>query len=72
MPENNYNMINPVEGLNNLAAINPASRRKERKKKQTFDKKKNKKRIFEESEDFEKDKFDNKENRDEHRVDFKA
>ena len=38
MPENNYNMINPVEGLNNLAAINPVDRRKERQKKQNPDK----------------------------------
>ena len=48
MPENNYNMINPVEGLNNLAAINPVDRRKERQKKQNPDEKKNKNRIFEE------------------------
>ena len=72
MPENNYNMINPVEGLNNLAAINPVDRRKERQKKQNPDEKKNKNQIFEENEDLEKDKFGNKENQDEHRVDFKA
>jgi hypothetical protein len=63
-------MINPVEGLNNLAAISQVDRRKERKQKEEQNKKK-KENSFEEKQD---DQFenDNEITTSEHQIDFKA
>ena len=34
MPDNDYNIIKPVEGLQNIAGLTPARRREERKRRQ--------------------------------------
>jgi hypothetical protein len=39
MPENNYNLINPVEALHNVSQLNPTSQRQHRKRKDSWEKK---------------------------------
>ena len=36
MPDDNFNIIKPVEGLQNLAGLNPVRRREERKRRQNL------------------------------------
>lgn len=36
MPNNDYNIIKPVEGLHNIAGLTPAKRREERKRRQNM------------------------------------
>ena len=36
MPDNDYNIIKPVESLQNIGALTPARRRKERKHRQNL------------------------------------
>ena len=38
MAENNYNIIKPVESLQNIRGLTPAKRREERKKQQNLQK----------------------------------
>lgn len=40
MPDNDSNIIKPVEGLQNIAALTPAKRREQRKRRQSLNKKK--------------------------------
>ena len=36
MPDNDYNIIKPVESLHNIAGLTPAKRREERKRRQNM------------------------------------
>lgn len=36
MPDNDYNIIKPVESLHNIAGLNPAKRREQRKRRQNL------------------------------------
>ena len=36
MPDNDYNIIKPVESLHNIAGLTPAKRREERKRRQNL------------------------------------
>ena len=36
MPDNDYNIIKPVESLRNIAGLTPAKRREERKRRQNL------------------------------------
>jgi hypothetical protein len=36
MPDNNYNLIKPVEGLQSLTGVNPVSQRRHRQRKENL------------------------------------
>ncbi|MHC4572523.1 MAG: hypothetical protein ACYS76_00075 [Planctomycetota bacterium] len=38
MPDNNYNIVKPVEGLQNIAGLTPAKRREERRRRRNLKK----------------------------------
>jgi hypothetical protein len=43
MPDNDYNIIKPVESLENITGLTPAKRREERKRRQNMHREKRKK-----------------------------
>lgn len=71
MPDNNYNMITPVEGLSNLASINQTKRRKKRKNRENPNQKKDKNNLLEE-EDLEVEKSSKDTKYSNFGIDFKA
>ncbi len=50
MADNDFNIIKPVENLQNVGALTPAKRREERKKRQNLHEKNNRQRPLPENE----------------------
>jgi len=67
MTENNYNIIKPVDGLGNIAAMESADRRQKRKKQENA--KKNLPRNVQNQQNIEQNSLDQDEK---HSIDYRA
>jgi hypothetical protein len=74
MAEDNYNLINPVEALHNIAQLNPVSDRKQRKRKDKWDQKHEPRQEQAQDETTEQQDFNNTDQgkSDGHSIDFRA
>ena len=70
MPDDNYNIIKPVEGLQSLTGVNPVGQRRHRQQKQNFGQNDSDETTNQNEEQAEENATNDKDHK--HRLDFKA